>query len=282
MLLLHVMITFRHDQGRRAAQTTTALIALAFAACTTRTIQLPDAQGTVALTETVRIFGEVTRRCADVDGWSAEMTIAGAIDGRHVRARLLAAFSPPIVRLESLTRSGDPSFIFLSRGDRAVVRVAGSQTLQAADQHDVMQALIGVPMAADFFGRTLAACEFPAGFRTMRMIGSQWARYPLAGGSVYLHRANAADSWRLVTIFYPGETLHWSWRIDYHDARDGFPLRAHLVTADRRVDLQFRLAQVDTMFFHGSDDARFQVDTPSTTQPLQPKQLQQVIYGRRE
>lgn len=77
-----------------------------------------------------------------------------------------------------------------------------------------MQALIGVPMAADFFGRTLAACEFPEGPPSMRMIRSQWARYPLAGGSVYLHRADAADSWRLVTIFYPGETLQWDWRID--------------------------------------------------------------------
>ena len=278
----HVMRTVRQHHGRRAAQTTTALIALALAACTTRTTHLPDAQGTLALTDTVRIYSEIRQRCADVNGWSAEMTIAGAIDGRHVRTRILAAFSPPIVRLESSTRSGAPSFIFLSRGDRAVVRVAGSRTLQAADQRDVMEALIGVPMAADFFGRTLAACEFPTGFRTMRMIGSQWARYPLAGGSVYLHRANPADSWRLVTIFYPGETLHWSWRIDYHDARDGFPLRAHLVTADGRVNLQFRLAQVDTMFFHGSDDTRFQVDMPSNTQPLQRTQLQQVIYGGRQ
>ena len=282
MLLLHVMMTFRHDQGRYAAQITAALIALALSACTARTIQLPDAQGTLALTETVRIFDEVMRRCVDVNGWSAEMTINGRMDRRRVRKQFLVAFSPPIVRLESFTRSGDPPFMFLSRGDRAVVRVAGSQTVQAADQHDVMQALIGVPMAADFFWRTLAACEFPPGSRSVRTIGSQWARFPLAGGSVYLHRANAADSWRLITIFYPGQTLHWSWRIDYHDARDGFPLRAHLVTADGRVDLQFRLAQVDTMFVHGSDDARFQVDMPSNTQPLQTKQLQQVIYGWRE
>lgn len=129
MLLLHVMITFRHDQERHAAQITAALLALALSACTACTIQLPDAQGTLALTETVRLFDEVMRRCADVNGWSAEMTIAGAIDGRRVRARILAAFSPPSVRPESFTRSGDPSFMFLSRGDRAVVRVAGRQTL---------------------------------------------------------------------------------------------------------------------------------------------------------
>ena len=114
----------------------------------------------------------------------------------------------------------------------------------------------------------------------MRMIGSQWARFPLAGGSVYVNRANAAEPWRLVTIFYPGETLHWSWRIDYHNVSDGFPLRAHLVTADGRVDLQIRLANVDTMFFHGSDDARFQVAMPPDTQALQPKQLRQMIYGK--
>jgi hypothetical protein len=64
--------------------------------------------------------------------------------------------------------------------------MAGSQVPQAAEQRDVMQALIGVPMAADFFGRTLTACEFPTGSRAMRMIGSQWARFPLAGGSVYV------------------------------------------------------------------------------------------------
>jgi hypothetical protein len=255
---------------------------LSLAACAARTIQLPDEQGTLALTETVRVYSEVARRCADVNGWTAEMTISGVLDGRHVRARLLAAFSPPTVRLESFTRSGNPSFVFLLRSNRTGVRVAGSQTLQAADQHNFMQALIGVPMAADFFGRILAACEFPAGSRAMRMIGSQWARFPLPGGSVYLKRANAAEPWRLVTIFYPGETLHWSWRIDYHDVRDGFPLRAHLVTADGRVDLQFRLAQVDTMFVPRSDDARFQVDTPSNPQPLQPKQMRQMIYGGRE
>jgi len=278
----HAMRTCLHRPGGLASKTTTALVALSLAACAARTIQLPDEQGTLALTETVRVYSEVRRRCADVNGWTAEMTISGVLDGRHVRARLLAAFSPPIVRLESFTRSSDRSFVFVSQGDRAVVRVAGSQTLQAADQRDVMHAIIGVPIAADFFGRTLAACEFPTGSRAMRMIGSQWARFPLAGGSVYVHRANAAESWRLVTIFYPGETLDWSWRIDYHDVNDGFPLRAHLITADRRVDLQFRLAQVDTMFVHRSDDGRFQVDMPSNPQPLQPKQLRQVIYGGRE
>ena len=275
------MRTVRHNKWARAAKATTAAIALAVAGCSTRTIQLPDAPGTVALTDTVRIYSEVMRRCTGVNGWSAEMTIDGAIDRRHVRTRLLAAFSPPLVRLESLTRSGDPSFVFLSRGDRAVVRVAGNQTLQAADQHDVMQSLIGVRMAADFFGRMLAACEFPTGSREMRTIGAQWARYPLAGGSVYVHRANPADSWRLVTIFYPGETLHWSWRIDYLDAHDGFPLRAHLVSANGHVDLQIRLAHVDTMFVHSSDDRRFQVDSPSSTQPLQLKQLHQAIYSSR-
>lgn len=274
------MRTFRHHQGRRAAKAIVAVIALALAGCSTHTIQLPDAPGTVALTDTVRIYSEVMRRCADVNGWSAEMTISGRMDRRRVRKRFLVAFSPPIVRLESSTRSGDPSFVFLSRGDRAVVRVAGHDTVQA-DQHDVMQALIGVRMAADFLGRMLAACEFPTGSRAMRTIGSQWARYPLAGGSVYVHRATTADSWHLVTIFYPGETLNWSWRIDYLEAEDGFPLHAHLVTANGQVDLEIRLAHVDTMFFHSGDDRRFQVDTPSNTQPLQPKQLQQMIYGGR-
>ena len=262
------------------SKTTTTLVAMSLAACSTRTIQLPEAEGTLALTETVRVYSVVTQRCADVNGWTAEMTIAGAIDGRRVRAHLLAAFSPPIVRLESFRRSGDPSFVFLSNSNRTAVRVAGSQTLQAADQHDVMQALIGVPMAADFFGRTLAACEFPTGSRAMRMIGLEWARFPLAGGSVYVHRANTAEPWRLVTIFYPGETLHWSWRIDYDAVGDGFPMRTHLITADGRVDLQFRLAYVDTMFVHASDDTRFKVDLPSNTQPLQPKQLRQAIYGK--
>lgn len=268
-----------HIPGRHPSKAATALVALSLAACSARTIQLPEAEGTLALTETVRVYSEVRQRCADVNGWTAEMTIGGAIDGRRVRARMLAAFSPPIVRLESLTRSGDPSFVFLSNGNRTVVRVAGSQILQAADQHDVMQAFIGLPMAADFFGRTLAACEFPAGSRAMRMIGSQWARFPLAGGSVYVHRTNAAEPFRLITIFYPGETLQWSWRIDYHDVSDGFPMRTHLVTADGRVDLQFRLAHVDTMLLRDSDDARFKVELPSNTQPLQAKQLRQVIYG---
>jgi hypothetical protein len=278
----HAMRTFLHRPGALASKTATALVALSLAACAARTIRLPDEQGTLALTETVRVYSEVAQRCTGVNGWTAEMTISGAIDGRHVRARLLAAFSPPIVRLESFTRSGDRSLVFVSQGDRAVVRVAGSQTLQAADPRDVMNAIIGVPMAADFFGRTLAACEFPTGSRAMRMIGSQWARFPLAGGSVYVHRASASESWRLVTIFYPGETLDWSWRIDYHDVIDGFPLRAHLISADRRVDLQFRLAHVDTMFVHRSDDARFQVDMPTNPQRLQPKQLRQLIYGGRE
>jgi hypothetical protein len=226
----------------------------------------------------VRTYAEVARRCAGVNGWTAEMTIGGAIDGRQVRARMLAAFIPPIVRLESFTPSGVPPFVFLSNGSQTVVRVAGSQATQTADQRDVMQALIGVPMAADFFGRTLAACEFPTGSRAIRTIGSQWARFPLTGGSVYTYRANAAEPWRLVTIFYPGATLQWSWRIDYHDVSDGFPLRSHLTTSDGRVDLQLKLAQVDVMF-RDNDDARFKIEMPSNSQPLQPKQLRQVIYG---
>jgi hypothetical protein len=109
------MRALRHQLGKHASKTTTALAAVSLAACSARTIQLPEAQGTLALTETVNVYGAVTQRCADVNGWTAEMTIAGAIDGRHVRTRLLAAFGPPIVRLNRSLGSGDPSFVFLSQ-----------------------------------------------------------------------------------------------------------------------------------------------------------------------
>jgi hypothetical protein len=244
----------------------------------TGTIRLPTGVGTANVPETVRVIAAVSQRCASIEPWSGAIALDGAIAGRAVHGQLLGVFSRSNIRLEAISRSAEPPFVIVSNGGRSTLRAAGSPAFQVSDSRDVMQALIGVRMPAEVLGRTLVACELPQGYSTMRVFGLHWARLPLAGGSMYLRRINTTGPWQLVTMFYPGETLHWAWRVDYQEVQNGIPVRTHLVSADRRVDIQFRLSQVDTMVGFPSNDVRFRIDLLPDARTGSPEQLRDVIY----
>jgi hypothetical protein len=262
---------------RRRPNGAIAVVVFFMSGCT-GTVRLPTGVGTPNIPVTARFVEAVSQRCIEVEPWSAAIAIDGTIAGRSVHGQLLGAFAGSNVRLEAVSRSGKPPFFFVSDGGKAIVVAAGNPAFQVSDSRDAMQALIGVRMPADVFGRTLVACELPQGFNTMRLFGSRWARLPLAGGSIYLHRTKTTGPWQLVTMFYPGETLQWAWRVDYQDVQNGVPLHTHLVSADGRVDMQFGLSQVDTMVLVLSNDARFHIDLSPDTLTGRPEQLRDVIY----
>ena len=244
----------------------------------TGTIRLPTGVGTANVPETVRVIAAEAQRCASIGSWSGAITLDGAIAGRAVHGQLLGVFARSRLRLEALSRSGEPPFVFVSDSGRSTLRAAGSPAFQVSDTRDVMQALIGVRMPAEVLGRTLVACELPQEYSTVRVFGSQWARLPVVGGSMYFRRTNAIGPWQLATMFYPGETLHWAWRVDYREVQNGIPMRMHLMDANRRIDMQFTLSQVDTMVGFPSNDVRFRLDLSPETQTGSPEQLRDVIY----
>ena len=262
---------------RRYPDGVLAVVAFLATGCT-GTIRLPTGVGTADARETVGVVAAIGERCSGIEPWSAAIAVDGTIAGRVVRVQLLGVFSQAKIRLEEDSRSGEPPFVFVSDGAKSLLRGPRTTTFQVSDSRDVMQALIGVRMPIDVFGRTLMACELPEGLSTMRILGSQWARLPLGGGGIYLYRTNTTGPWQLVTMFYPSETLHWTWRIDYHEVQNGVPLRMHLVSADGRVDMRFRLSQVDTMVGFPSNDVRFHIELSPDTRTGSAEQLRDVIY----
>jgi hypothetical protein len=262
---------------RRRPNGAIAVVVFFVSGCT-GTVRLPTGVGTPNVPETLRVAAAVSQRCSEIEPWSAAIALDGTIAGRSVRRQLLGVFSRSKIRLEAVSRSGEPPFVLVSDGGRTILRAAGSPAFQVSDSRDAMQALIGVRMPADVLGRTLVACELPDGFGTMRVFGSRWARLPSAGGSIYLHRTNTTGPWQPVTMFYAGETLHWAWRVDYQEVQNGIPVRMHLLSADGRVDMQFRLSQVDTMVWFPSNDVRFRIDPLADTRTGSPEQLRDVIY----
>jgi len=238
--------------------------------------RLPTGVGTPNVADTVRFVDAVGKRCAEFESWTGEIAVDGIVAGRSVHGRLLGAFTRSNVRLEALSSSGHPPLVVISDATKAILR-SPARTFEVSDSRDVIQALIGVRIAPHVLGQTLVACEFPEGFSTLRMFGPLWARLPVPGGGIYLHRAKTAVSWQLVTMFYPGETLHWAWRVDYEDIENGIPLRSHLVSAVRHTDLHFQLSQVDTMVAFQNDDLRFRIDGSPDARTTTPEQLHDIV-----
>jgi hypothetical protein len=212
---------------------------------------------------------QATSVCRTVSSLTAEIAVSGSVAGHRLRARLLGGFRTPSARLEAVAPAGPPFLIFVATGrDATLLLPRDERVLEHGDAAAVLEAVAGVPLEPSELLQTLTGCAAPGRWTGANAVGDNWrVGSGEHGAKLYLQRESASAGWRVVTLFYPGEGLTWSWRADYGDFRQGLPMSIHLVSAEpRRFDLQLTLAQVETGAMLDRDV--FKVQIPATARRI--------------
>jgi len=247
-------------------------LAATIGACAGRPLRLPSGSG-VPLPDAVTVFTEAAAPCRGVRTLQAELSISGRVGSQRLRGRVLAGFErPSAMRLEGMAPFGPPAFILVARDGAATLLLPrDDRVLESASPAAVIEALAGVPVAADDLRAILAGCVVddpaPAGARAY---AGGWAAADLdAETTVYLRQQ--PRGWRIVAGTIGRLT------VEYRQTGGPVPGETRLRLADAggaiTTDLTVVLSQVET---NGPIDPRaFSLVRPPTAVPMTVDELRQ-------
>lgn len=233
------------------------LLAVLGSACATARVSLPTDPGT-PLPDVAAVHAEVSRGCATVRTFTAELALSGHAGATRLRGRVIAGFAPMAsMRLEGVAPFGPPAFVLASRAgtatlvlprDNAVVRDAAPEALLAA--------LTGVALAPADLQAVLTGCVTAAP-RALggRLHANGWSSIDLEGGAaLYLRRQDGR--WVLRAA------RRGDWEIEYDAWVGSFPrtVRLRSTAASVDVDLTAAVSQVEANV--DLDDTSFRVTVP--------------------
>ncbi len=254
------------------SRTLVAILLLATASCGEPLMKLPWIP--LQITDGLTAFTEAVTTCNQTRTITAQLVIEGSVGGRRRPCtRWLADLSdlgsPPLARLEALARSGPSPVIFWAEGNDSTVLLPRENRVLEHGRSDVMlEALIGVPLAAPELRRLLLGCA-TFGPNLGREVGASWQVFvnpdPRARpGSLQLHRERGW--WRVVAqTFDEGSPL--AWRSEYSNFRENLPGSVRLVSSDRhRFDLRVGLSEVEANVQQGP--GHFLVKIPPSALPI--------------
>jgi hypothetical protein len=248
-------------------------LAFATAACGPRLMKLPSGPGTMAPDLASAVL-EATTACHRVQSLTAEIAVKGSVGGQRVRARLVGGFQPASARIEAVAPFGAPFFIFVANSaDATLLLPRDGRVVEHGRPADLLAAVAGVPLGPSELKQTLTGCEIPDRLGSPLAIGDNWRTSAGGGGAkMYLHRDGPAAPWRIVSVLFPGEGLHSSWRADYDNFFDGLPRVIRLVSADgKRFNLELALSQLETNIQLKPEV--FRVDIPPDAQRITTEEL---------
>jgi hypothetical protein len=193
------------------------------------------------------------------------MALSGQIDGRRVRARVLAGTDASgRVRLEALAPFGAPVFVLASDGaDATLVLPREARVVSGTSVEDLLEALAGIRLGGADLHAALAGCgvarrEPAAG----RAYGERWRAIGLAGGAtLWVERRGPAA--HLAVASLPGLSIEYQ---AASTATRGVRLIATAGAAGPRVDVTLALAQVDENVVLAP--GAFQVTPPPDAAPM--------------
>ena len=254
------------------------LMVLTSVACGASLVRLPSGPGFTAQ-DGAGALQQATGPCLAIRTLTAEVAVSGSADGHRVRARLTAGVSPPAsARLEAVAPFGQPVFIFVATGtDATLLLPRDNRVLEHGRPDEVLDALTGMPLGAADLHDTLTGCaSAPAsGPLQARAFGDLW-RVVAAGhdGELYLHRADANASWRLVAVIVRSSSGR-PWRADYSAFQNNLPRAIRLTSvaspASGAFDLQLSLSQVEVNVPLAAD--AFRVKIPAGAGPITLEEL---------
>jgi hypothetical protein len=255
-----------------AAAALVAAVAALSAACGMPLMSLPAGPGGPA-PDTAAALADATAACRSVSTFSAEIAVRGSVNGRGVRARLIAGVGgADSIRVEAVAPFGRPLFIVVASGGDATVVLSDDRVLEHGPPAAVLEALTGVPIDADDLRPLLTGCsEAPEPSRG-RSLGDLWRTVPDAGAVLYLQREASGAPWRLVAAVHRPAGNDDTWRAEYRDFESGLPHGIRLASAGRKpFDLRLALSQVTLNETLGPEV--FQVRVPAGAVPVTLEEL---------
>lgn len=227
---------------RAACFATVAGCALLGASCARRPLELPAGPGT-AFPSFADAYAEASAQCRAIRSLRVELAISGRAAGERLRGRVLAGLQEPGgLRLEGVAPFGPPYFILVSSGGRATLLLEREdRVLSDARPDDILDALVGIPLAPDDLLAALTGCVVAGGVAVEgRLYQDGWARVDLGGEAAAFMR-NEEGGWRVLAGRLNGLT------VEYREFQNGLPqeiyLRAHGESSGGGTDLQVRMSE---------------------------------------
>ena len=132
--------------------------ALALAGCAPKAFVVPTGPAVVepSLAQT---FQASLASCADLRSFTAEVALAGRVDGRRIRATLQIGLTRDGgVRVEAVAPFGAPIFTIAGRADTGTLWLPRSREVVRAAPAEILDALTGVSLPASGLFEMLTAC----------------------------------------------------------------------------------------------------------------------------
>jgi hypothetical protein len=238
------------------------------------TVSLPTAAGTVDPAVVTR-FREATARCANYRTWTAEIAVTGTVRQRRVRLKVLAGTTDQgEVRLEGVAPFGGPVFVLTASGGRASLLLPRDlRVLRDEETGQVLDALVGIPLAAVDLHRLLSGCGLSGSNpENGRAFGDGW--YSVEVGphrTVFL--LDRPEGIRVEAVRLDGLTAAYAFA-------GGAPREVRLVTDGtpaNRAQLRLALSQIETNVDLAADTFRF--DVPPGARPMSLAELEEWLPG---
>lgn len=222
-------------RGRTSARTHRvcglALAAL-LAGCAPRTstITLPQGNGQPLDAPSVAtLAATLAEPCRDVQALTADVRIAGRVDGEKVRGTLQVGVDRSAVRIEGVPPFGAPVFVLAGRSDSATLLFPRDEVfVRDASVAALTEAIVGVALAPADLLALLAGCGLsPRDTVRGASFGGGWTRLDMRDGAAVWARTKGSPSG-------PGEGVEilvaetGAWRVDYEPRRPAQALRGTL------------------------------------------------------
>jgi hypothetical protein len=207
-------------------------LAVGVAACAPRmaTVTLPAGPGRPLDPAVTRAAAEaLAAPCRDLQALTADLRIAGRVDGDKVRGTLQVGVSADAVRIEGVPPFGAPVFVLAGRAEAAtLIFPRDGVYVDQAPVAALTDAIVGVSVSPSDLLWLLGGCGVDAGDPLGGVgFGGDWVRLDLPDG---------VRAWLASSTAGAGPTLRVvetrAWRVDYDPPSEGQALRGTLRRAE--------------------------------------------------
>lgn len=251
---------------RRRTLAVAFALAVGVASCAPRTVQvaLPRGQGQPMADAALGAHVDaVSAPCRDLDALTADLRIAGRVNGDRVRGTLQVGVEPGGVRLEGVPPFGAPVFILAGRAGAATLLFPRDGVfVSKVPVSALMEAVVGVALTPPDLLALLGGCGIPAGTPTGGdAFGNGWARLDFPEDvSMWLRQEGSA-----APVLRVADTRDW--RVDYEMSRPGQPVRGMLTRkGGATTALSFEVSAPDRL--SALPEAAFDVTVPADAREL--------------
>jgi len=250
-----------------------AVATLTTAACAARGFVPPTAPGTADAALATAYRASIAR-CADLRSLTAEIALAGKVDGRRVRGRLQVGLTREGgVRIEAVAPFGAPMFTLAGGASGGVLWLPRSQETVRATPSEILEALTGVGLGAGDLFEIVTACPGvdDVSVKTERFDQAHLARAILRRGATVWWTPGVAP-------FRPLAVQREGALVEYRTFAGDAPQSLRLTAAGTggaagRADLTLTLSQVEPNPSLGPD--AFALDVPPGAKVLTVSELRQ-------